>query len=416
MSRSITRHSKTIAQEAQEEEEYREYKRQWEIDQESRRAGTKEKPTEKEMDKYYAAEKASHMRQMHPAPRFGGMDRVFAGRSDKFKAIQASSRGKKEEEELAKTRKKLGIAVERASAFIETAKETLDNERERWELLLGMNDKNLDRLLKQIAESQTWNAMEGPKPALIKRTIGPEDLYHKHDRLALKTYILDNRRISPFIREYLNGGEMIRKMIRELAECRDGGLKFLADIDSDPTDHGRDNADGISIPQPKVLLEYQSCLESKLRDWLRLIDIYTKTDNGSLQLTFKNMVEYRENWKEVRKDEIRANIEASKRAAAETQQVAKHTYGPVRHSDGVLSIRRDRSPAARGPPAHKHAHKNAARNTDPSPAARGPPREGDTPSHDLDEGMRNLLKSTKKTPEIRKTQNMHALLLELKAV
>jgi hypothetical protein len=409
MSRNITRPSKTIAKEAQEEEEYREYKRQWEIDQESRRAGTKEKPTEKEMDKYYAAEKASHMRQMHPAPRFGGMDRVFAGRSDKFNAIQASSRGKKEEELLVETRKKLGIAIERASAFIETAKETLDNERERWELLLGMNDKNLDRILKQIAESQTWNAMEGPKPALIKRTIGPQDLYHKHDRLALKTYILDNRRISPFIREYMNGGDMIRKMIRELAECRDGGLKFLADIDADPTEPGRDIADKISIPQTKVLLDYQSALDSKLRDWLQMINKYTKTDNGSLQLTFQEMVTYREKWKEMRKAEIREKIEADRRAAAETQQVARHTYAPVGHSDGVLSIRRDRSPAARGPPAHKHAH-------DPSPAARGPPRVGDTPSHDLDEGMRNLFQSTKKKTELRKTQNMHALLLELKAV
>jgi hypothetical protein len=368
------------------------------------------------MDKYYAAERASQMRQMHPAPRFGGVDRGFAGRSDKFNAIQASSRGKKEVEQLAKLRKKLGIAIEQASAFIETAKETLDNERERWELLVGMNDENLDRLLKQIAESQTWNAMEGPKPKLIERIpIGPEELYHKHDRLALKTYILDNRRISDFIREYMNGGDMIRKMIRELAECRDGGLKFMADIDSDPTDPGRDNADGISIPQLDALLDYQRTLDSKLREWLQLINKYTKTDNGSLKLTFQEMVTNREKWKDMRKAEIREKIEADRRAAAERQQMAKHTYAPVSHSDGVLSIRRDRSPAARGPPAHKHAHKNAARNPDPSPAARGPPREGDKPS-DLDEGMRNLLKSTKKTPELRKTQNMHALLLELKAV
>jgi hypothetical protein len=414
MSRSITRPSKTIAKEAQEEEEYREFKRQWEIDQESRRAGTKEKPTPEEMDKYYAAERASHMRQMYPTPRFGGVDRGFAGGSERHKkmlAIQASNRGKEEVELLAELRKKLGIAIERASAFIETTKETLDNERERWELLVGMNDENLDRLLEQIAESQTWNVMEGPKPKLIKRTIGPEELYHKHDRLALKTYIIDNRRISDFIREYMNGGDMIRKMIRELAECRDGGLKFMADIDSDPTDPGRDNADGISIPQLDALLDYQRALESKLSDWLQIINKYTKTDNGSLQLTFKNMVTYRENWKEMRKAEIREKIEADRRAAAERQQVAKHTYAPVRHSDGVLRIRRDRSPAARGPPAHK----NAARNPDPSPAARGPPREGDKPSHDLDEGMRNLFKSTTKTPELRKTQNMHALLLELKA-
>jgi hypothetical protein len=178
MSRHITRPSKTIEKEAQEEEEYREFKHQWEIDQESRRAGTKEKPTPEEMDKYYAAERASHIRQMHPAPRFGGMDRGFAGQSDRHKILQAmlaSSRGKKEVEELAKLRKKLGIAIERASAFIETAKETIDNERERWELLIGINDENLDRLLKQIEESQTWNAMEGPKPALIERIpIGPE--------------------------------------------------------------------------------------------------------------------------------------------------------------------------------------------------------------------------------------------------
>lgn len=387
MSRNIIRTPKTPEEEAQEEKEYIAFQNQWETD-------NKKKPTKEDMDRYWAAEKAKDMRVLYPAPRYGGVDRGFAGQSARHRAIQASNRGRRETEALMEKRAKLGSAIEQCSVFIETANKTLASERERCELLLGINDENLDHILQQIHENQkTWDGIDAPKPTLLKKR-------KTHDRFALKTYILDNRRMSDVIREFMNGEDTIRKLIREMGECRDGGLKFLADIDSNPDEHGRDNADGMSIPQPEVLLEYKSCVEAKLIAWRRLLDTYTKTYDGSMQLTFQELVTYRQNWKEMRKAEIRANIEASKRAAedAQKQQVAKRTYVPVRHSDGVLSIRREKSPPARKP----------ARNPDSSPAARGPPRQGDASTHELDEAMRNL--------NTHKPRSMHALLLELKTV
>jgi len=405
MSRKITRTPKTREDEEQEEEKYNAYKRQWEIDQVSRRAGTKEKPTPAEMDEYYAAEKASHMRQMHPAPRFGGVDRGFAGQSTRHKlmqAMQASNRGMEEEKALAEKRKKLQIAINEASLFIETANKTLASERERSEHLLGINDDNLDQLLTRIYGSHTWDAIAAPKPMLHKS--------REHNRLALKTYILNNRRMSDVLLEFMNGEDVIRKLIREMSECRDNGLNFVADIGSNPQEHGRDNADGMSIPQPEVLLQYKSLLESKLRVWRDLVDAYIENHNGSMQLTFQEMLTFRQNWKEMRRNEI---MEKIARDTAERRPAKTPTFTPVRHSDGVLSIRRDRSPAARGkgPPARKPDA--PARNPDPSPAARGPPREGD--ADELTESMETLLTSRRKTHEVRHPKKMNMLLQALKA-
>jgi hypothetical protein len=405
MSRKITRTPKTRDEEDQEEEAYIKFKRQWEIDQASRRAGTKEKPTPAEMDEYYAAEKASHMRQMHPAPQFGGVDRVFAGRSDRLTTMQASNRGRREAEALAEKRKKLQIAINEASLFIETANQTLASERERSEHLLGINDENLDQLLAQIYGSNTWDDIAAPKPMLHKS--------QEHNRLALKTYIIDNRRMSDVLREFMNGEDVIRKLIREMSECRDNGLNFVADIGSNPQEHGRDNADGMSIPQPEVLLQYKSLLESKLRVWRDLVDAYIENHNGSMQLTFQEMLTYRQNWKEMRRNEIMEKIARDTAEAAERRPAKTPTFAPVSHSDGVLSIRRDRSPAARGkgPPARKPVA--PARNPDPSPAARGPPREGD--ADELTEPMETLLTSRRKTHEVRHPKKMNMLLQALKA-
>lgn len=395
MSRKITRTPKTREEEKQEDEAYKAFITQWEIDQVSRRAGTKEKPTPAEMDEYWAAEQASHMRQIHPAPQFGGVDRGFTGQSKRLTTMQASNRGRREAEALAEKRKKLQIAINEASLFIETANKTLASERERSEHLLGINDETLDHLLTQIYDSDTWNAIDAPEPMLNKS--------QEHDRLALKTYIINNRRMSDVLLQFMNGEDVIRNLIRDMSECRDNGLKFVADIGSNPQEHGRDNADGMSIPQPEILLQYKSLLESKLRVWRDLVDAYIENHNGSMQLTFQEMLTFRR--KEMKRNEIRAKIEADKRTrdTAERRPAKTPTFTPVSHSDGVLSIRRDRSPAARGkgPPARK---------PDPSPAARGPPREGG--AEDLTDGMRNLL--TARHPKT-KSKEMRALLQALKA-
>ena len=372
MSRKITRAPKTRAEEEQEELRYQAYDKQWEEDQESRRAGTKPKPTEAEVEEKIEADRARHLRQMYPAPAFGGVDRHFAGQSERHKMMlmmQASNRGKKEEDSLDTAQEKIKRELDKASTFIVESNETLARQGTRWHVLVGFGDRHLDELLEQIYHSKTWNDIDAPKPDLSR------EYEPTHNRLALKTYIMQNRRMSDTVRALMDGEDVIRTNIQKLSDCRDNGVVFLHDIAQNPQEHGRDNADGREVPQIAILADIKSFLTMKQTAWRLFLDEWTKTAHPSIQVTFDEMLTFRQEHAEKRR-RIKANIEAGRR--------------------GPLSRRRDTGPAARGPPASKR---------ETGPAARGPPRESDPDTDALAEGMRKL----------NPNRSMHMLLMQLKA-
>jgi hypothetical protein len=195
----------------------------------------------------------------------------------------------------------------------------------------------------------------------------------------------------------MDGEDVIRTNIQKLSDCRDNGVVFLHDIAQNPQEHGRDNADGREIPQIAILADIKSFLTMKQTSWRRFLDEWTKTAHPSIQVTFEEMMTFRQEHEEKRL-RIRANIEAGRRGPPAARPPPETTtYTPVAVSDsGVLSIRRDTGPAARGPPARKR---------DTGPAARGPPPESDPDADALAEDMRKL--ST--------NRSMHMLLMQLKA-
>ena len=299
-------------------------------------------------------------------------------------------------EDAKKFQSKLERELNEASAFIAASNATLLSERERWHVHVGLDTKHLDQLLEQIYECETWNDIRAPKPD-VSPDHTPAD-----NRLALKTYTMENRRVSEVIRELMKGEDTIRALIQQMCECRDGGLEYMRQLKLNPAKID------IQLPQIEFLHELQSCVDAKLRAWRRFLNEWSDETHPDIQLTFEDLLTFRQNWREMRKEDIRAKIETDAKLEADRRTAAArpNTYRLAGISpSGVVSVTPRKSPAARGPPPRTHD----------SPAARGPPRESAPDADALAEDMEKLLTSRRKTREVRPPKSMRTLLQELKA-